>query len=114
MLIEFGASRIQVAPGVDRSTLASVVEVFARRAVDPARCRGCSSRSTLSTRVGFNRLAAVVTQRLGLEARSGALFVVFSPSGAGPSRYLFFDGRGICQFFRAKSARSATCLTAST
>ena len=78
--------------------------------------------------------AGVVTERIGREARSGALFVFFGKR-RDAIKVLFFDGSGLCLFYkrldegtfrlpepvdgrrrasRSTSARSTTCSTAST
>lgn len=53
----------------------------------------------IDLRWGFDRLAGVVGERIGREARSGALFVFF-----GKRRFaikvLFFDGTGLCLFYK--------------
>jgi len=53
----------------------------------------------IDLRWGFDRLAGVVQERIGRDARSRALFVLF-----GKRRYaikvLFFDGSGMCLFYK--------------
>jgi hypothetical protein len=51
----------------------------------------------IDLRWGFHRLAGVVTERLGRQARSGALFVFFGKR-RDAIKVLFFDGTGICLF----------------
>jgi transposase len=64
----------------------SGVEVFV--AVEP-----------IDLRWGFDRLAGVVHDTLGREARSRALFVFFSRRRAA-IKVLFFDGTGLCLFYK--------------
>jgi transposase len=53
----------------------------------------------IDLRWGFHRLSGVVTERLGREARSGALFVFFGKR-RDAIKVLFFDGTGICLFYK--------------
>lgn len=53
----------------------------------------------IDLRWGFDRLAGVVSERLGREARSRALFVFFSRRRVA-IKVLFFDGSGLCQFYK--------------
>lgn len=46
-------------------------------------------------RYGFDRLAGLVRERMGYEARSGALFV-FVGKRRTATKILFFDGTGMC------------------
>ncbi len=46
-------------------------------------------------RCGFDRLAALVRDHIGYEARSGALFVFVGRRGS-TAKALFFDGTGLC------------------
>lgn len=46
-------------------------------------------------RCGFDRLAGLARERIGYDARSGALFVFVGRRGA-TAKVLFFDGTGIC------------------
>ena len=62
------------------------VEVFV--AIDP-----------IDLRWGFNRLTGLVTERLGRDARSGALFVFFGKRREA-MKVLFFDGTGVCLFYK--------------
>ena len=50
-------------------------------------------------RGGFDRLAALARERLGYEARSGALFVFVGKRRA-TLKILFFDGSGMCIFHK--------------
>lgn len=46
-------------------------------------------------RYGFDRLAGLIRERMGYEARSGALFV-FVGRRRTATKILFFDGTGMC------------------
>jgi transposase len=48
-------------------------------------------------RLGFERLAGLVRERIGYEPRSGALFL-FVGKRRETLRILFFDGSGMCLF----------------
>jgi transposase len=50
-------------------------------------------------RLSFDRLAGLVEERIGRRARSGALFVFFGKRRAS-LKILFFDGSGLCQFYK--------------
>lgn len=53
----------------------------------------------IDLRWSFDRLAGVVTDRVGREARSGALFVFFGKR-RDAIKVLFFDGTGMCVFYK--------------
>src|SRR5436309_12542449 len=53
----------------------------------------------IDLRWGFDRLAGLVGDRLGREARSGALFVFFGKR-RDCLKVLFFDGTGMCLFYK--------------
>jgi transposase len=53
----------------------------------------------IDLRWSFDRLAGVVTERIGREARSGALFVFFGKR-RDAIKVLFFDGTGMCVFYK--------------
>lgn len=53
----------------------------------------------IDLRWGFDRLAGMVTERLGRDARSGALFVFFGKRREA-TKILFFDGSGLCLFYK--------------
>jgi transposase len=53
----------------------------------------------IDLRWGLHRLSGVVAERLGHEARSGALFVFFGKR-RDTIKVLFFDGTGICLFYK--------------
>ena len=53
----------------------------------------------IDLRWGFDRLAGVVTERLGRGARSGALFVFYGRRRTA-LKVLFFDGTGLCVVYK--------------
>ena len=53
----------------------------------------------IDLRWSFDRLAGAVTERVGREARSGALFVFFGKRHDA-LKCLFFDGSGLCVFYK--------------
>lgn len=53
----------------------------------------------IDLRWSFDRLAGIVTERIGREARSGALFVFFGRR-RDAMKLLFFDGTGMCLFYK--------------
>jgi transposase len=53
----------------------------------------------IDLRWGFERLSGLVAERLGREARSGALFVFFGKRRCA-LKVLFFDGTGLCLFYK--------------
>ncbi len=53
----------------------------------------------IDLRWGFHRLTGLVTERLGRDARSGALFVFFGKRREA-LKVLFFDGTGVCLFYK--------------
>jgi transposase len=53
----------------------------------------------IDLRWSFDRLAGIVAERIGREARSGALFVFFGKRKEA-LKILFFDGSGMCQFYK--------------
>jgi transposase len=57
----------------------------------------------IDLRWGFHRLSGVVAERLGREARSGALFVFFGRR-RDAIKVLFFDGTGVCLFYKRLDA----------
>jgi transposase len=50
-------------------------------------------------RCGFERLSGLVRERVGYEPRSGALYVFVSKRRAS-AKILFFDGTGLCLFYK--------------
>ncbi len=50
-------------------------------------------------RWSFDRLSNLAVERVGREARSGALFVFFGRR-RDALKVLFFDGSGMCQFYK--------------
>ena len=57
----------------------------------------------IDLRWGFDRLAGVAAERIGREARSGALFVFFGKRRSA-IKVLFFDGSGMCLFYKRLDA----------
>jgi len=53
----------------------------------------------IDLRWSFDRLAGIVGERIGREARSGALFVFFGKR-RDAMKILFFDGSGLCLFYK--------------
>lgn len=53
----------------------------------------------IDLRWSFDRLAGIVAERIGREARGGALFVFFGKRREA-LKVLFFDGTGMCQFYK--------------
>jgi transposase len=53
----------------------------------------------IDLRFSFDRLAGIVADRMGHQARSGALFVFFGKRREA-LKILFFDGSGVCQFYK--------------
>lgn len=53
----------------------------------------------IDLRWGFDRLAGLVQEQLGLAARGGALFVFFGKRKSA-LKILFYDGSGMCQFYK--------------
>jgi transposase len=59
----------------------------------------------IDLRWGFDRLAGVANEQLGKGARSGALFVFFGKRKSA-LKILFFDGSGMCQFYKRLDSRT--------
>lgn len=53
----------------------------------------------IDLRWSFDRLAGIAWERLGRDARCGALFVFFGKRREA-LKVLFFDGTGMCQFYK--------------
>ncbi len=53
----------------------------------------------IDLRWSFDRLAGVVTERIGREARGGALFVFFGKR-RDAMKVVLFDGSGMCLFYK--------------
>jgi transposase len=53
----------------------------------------------IDLRWGFERLAGIVSEQLGLVARSGAMYV-FVGKRRSAMKILFFDGTGMCVFYK--------------
>ena len=57
----------------------------------------------IDLRWGFERLSGVVAEKLGRSARSGALFVFFGKRRSA-LKVVFFDGTGLCLFYKRLDA----------
>jgi len=57
----------------------------------------------IDLRWGFDRLCGVVAERLGRQARSGALFVFFGRRRTA-AKILFADRTGVCVFYKRLDA----------
>jgi transposase len=53
----------------------------------------------IDLRWGFERLAGLVTERLGRDVRGGALFLFFGRR-RDALKIVFFDGSGLCIFYK--------------
>ncbi|HEX7272137.1 MAG TPA: IS66 family insertion sequence element accessory protein TnpB [Casimicrobiaceae bacterium] len=53
----------------------------------------------IDLRWSFDRLAGIAEERIGRQARSGALFVFFGKRHDA-LKVLFFDGTGLCLFYK--------------
>jgi len=53
----------------------------------------------IDLRWSFDRLAGIVAERIGREARCGALFVFFDKRKEA-IKVVFFDGTGMCVFYK--------------
>jgi transposase len=53
----------------------------------------------IDLRWSFDRLAGVVSDRIGRDARGGAMFVFFGKRREA-IKVLFFDGSGLCLFYK--------------
>lgn len=53
----------------------------------------------IDLRWGFERLSGLALERVGRDARSGALFVFFGKRRTA-LKILFFDGTGLCLFYK--------------
>jgi transposase len=53
----------------------------------------------IDLRLGFDRLAGLVQEHVGRSARSGALFVFYGKRKTA-IKVLFFDGSGMCLFYK--------------
>lgn len=65
----------------------------------------------IDLRWGFDRLAGFVEEQVGRPARSGALFVFFGRRKSA-LKILFFDGSGMCQFYKRLDSHSFRVPTA--
>lgn len=59
----------------------------------------------IDLRWGFERLAGLVAERIGRSARSGALFVFYGRRREAV-KVLFFDGTGLCLFYKRLDQRT--------
>jgi transposase len=59
----------------------------------------------IDLRWGFDRLAGVVQEQIGRSARSGGLFVFFGKRKSA-LKILFFDGSGMCLFYKRLDSRT--------
>ena len=57
----------------------------------------------IDLRWGFDRLAGVVSERFGRDARSRALFLFFGKR-RDALKVIFFDGTGLCLFYKRLDA----------
>lgn len=57
----------------------------------------------IDLRWSFDRLAGIVEERIGRNARSGALFIFFGKRRTA-LKILFFDGSGMCTFYKRLDA----------
>ena len=64
----------------------------------------------IDLRWGFDRLAGLVEEQIGRAARSGALFVFFGKRKSS-LKILFFDGTGLCLFYKGSIVTCFVCLT---
>jgi transposase len=59
----------------------------------------------IDLRYGIDRLAGLVQEQTGRSARSGALFVFFGKRKTA-IKVLFFDGSGMCLFYKRADSRT--------
>lgn len=57
----------------------------------------------IDMRWGFNRLSGVVAEKIGRDVRCGALFLFFGRNRS-TLKILFFDGTGLCLFYKRLDA----------
>ena len=62
----------------------------------------------IDLRWSFERLTGLVTERLGREVRGGALFVFFGRRHDA-LKIFFFDGSGLCIFYKRLDAARSGC-----
>ena len=58
----------------------------------------------IDLRWSFDRLTGIVTERIGRDARCGALFVFFGRR-RDAIKVFFFDGSGMCVFYKRLDVR---------
>ena len=66
----------------------------------------------IDLRWGYHRLTGLVAERMGRDARSGALFVFFGKR-RDAMKVLFYDGTGVCLFYKRLDAGTFQIPTAS-
>jgi len=59
----------------------------------------------IDLRWSFDRLAGIVTERIGHDVRSGAMFVFFGKRHDA-IKVVFFDGSGLCLFYKRLDRRT--------
>jgi transposase len=57
----------------------------------------------IDLRWSFDRLAGIVAERIGRDVRGGAMFVFFGKR-RGAIKVVFFDGSGLCLFYKRLDA----------
>ena len=65
----------------------------------PAGVQVFVASAPIDMRYSFDRLAGICQEQLGYDARSGALFVFFGKRRSA-LKVLFFDGSGMCVFYK--------------
>jgi len=98
VIVELGQARVVVRTGVrgahrddgEHQVIPHGVEIFV--GLDP-----------IDLRWSFDRLAGIAAERIGREARCGALFVFFGKR-RDALKVLFFDGSGMCLFYKRLDA----------
>ena len=62
----------------------------------------------IDMRYSFDRLAGAAKEQVGYDARGGALFVFFGKR-RDAVKVLFFDGTGMCVFYKHSTAARSDC-----
>jgi len=65
----------------------------------PSGVQGFMALEPVDMRWSFDRLAGAALERIGYDARSGALFIYFGKRRSAV-KVLFFDGSGMCLFYK--------------